>query len=149
MASLKDISRYNSETVSIIVAQSIQKDGLDTTKCILWVTDNTVYMTSNKKGGVAFLIKKTGSNAHRIGCGFYIMQIILNHFEQEAFGKLFNSIGFSRKLHPYNLLYWHGIYIMAINLNASIIKDLYDKLMDFIITSTDCLFILIVIMNYE
>ncbi|CAI2190562.1 12734_t:CDS:2 [Funneliformis geosporum] len=43
------------QTVSNSVAQSIQKDGLDTTKCILWVTDNTAYMASNKKETIEIL----------------------------------------------------------------------------------------------
>jgi hypothetical protein len=93
MASLKDIPRCNSETVSNIVIQSIQEDGLDITKCILWVTDNTAYMASNKKGGVTLFNKKTGVNA--LGCGLHIMQIIFSHFEQAAFGTLSNSTGFS------------------------------------------------------
>ncbi|CAI2194552.1 7418_t:CDS:2, partial [Funneliformis geosporum] len=140
MASLKDIPKCNSETVSNIVAQSIQEDELDTTKCILWVTDNTAYMASNKKGAVALFNKKTGTNALQIGCELHIMQIILNHFEQEVFGKLSNSTGFSQKLHSYNLLYlaWHlhdgynsSDKDKPLNLNASIIKDLYDKLMGF------------------
>ncbi|PKC55071.1 hypothetical protein RhiirA1_504521 [Rhizophagus irregularis] len=140
MTSLKDIPRCNSETVSNEVIQSIREDGLDITKCILWVTDNTAYMASNKKGAVALFNKKTGLNALRIGCGLHIMQIILSHFEEAAFGKLSNSTGFSRKLHPYNLLYlsWnlHDGYNSSdrdkpLNLNASIIKELYDGLMGF------------------
>ncbi|GBB89377.1 hypothetical protein RclHR1_16030006 [Rhizophagus clarus] len=103
MSCLKDIPKCNSETVSNIVIQSIQEDGLDITKCILWVTDNTAYMSSDKNGAVSLFNKKTGTSTFRIGCGLHIIQIIFNHFEQEAFGKI--STGFSRKLHPYNLLY--------------------------------------------
>ncbi|CAI2192359.1 8331_t:CDS:2, partial [Funneliformis geosporum] len=40
MASLKDIPKYNSKIVSNIVAQSIQEDGLDTTKCIFYNSNN-------------------------------------------------------------------------------------------------------------
>ncbi|CAB5182836.1 unnamed protein product [Rhizophagus irregularis] len=114
MTSLKDIPRCNSETVSNEVIQSIREDGLD--------------------------ITNTGLNALRIGCGLHIMQIIFSHFEEAAFGKLSNSTGFSRKLHPYNLLYlsWnlHDGYNSSdrdkpLNLNASIIKELYDGLMGF------------------
>ncbi|PKY52833.1 hypothetical protein RhiirA4_470718 [Rhizophagus irregularis] len=140
MASLKDIPRCNSETVSNSVIQTIQENGLDIAKCVLWVTDNTAYMASNKKGAVALFNKKTGMNAFRVGCGLHIMQIIFNHFEQKAFGILSNSTGFSRKLHPYNLLYlaWnlHDGYNSSdkdkpLNINASIIKKLYDGLMGF------------------
>lgn len=62
MASFKDISRCNSETVSNIVIQTIIENGLDITKCILWVTDNTVYIASNKKGAVALFNEKTSTN---------------------------------------------------------------------------------------
>lgn len=63
------------------------------------------------------------------------MQIIFNHFKQKAFSTLSNSTGFSQKLHPYNLLYlaWnlHDGYNSSdkdklLNINASIIKELYD-----------------------
>lgn len=105
MASLKDIPRCNSETVSNSVIQTIQENGLDIAKCVLWVTDNTAYMASNKKGAVALFNEKTSMNAFRVGCELHIMRIIFNYFEQKAFGILSNSTGFSRKLHPYNLLY--------------------------------------------
>ncbi|GBB90493.1 hypothetical protein RclHR1_17480006 [Rhizophagus clarus] len=104
-ASLKDIPRCNSET-----------------------------------GAVALFNEKTGMNSFRVGCGLNIMQIIFNRFEQKAFGILPNSTSFSQKLHPYNLLYlaWnlHDGYNSSdkdkpLNINASIIKELYDGLMGF------------------
>lgn len=58
----------------------------------------------------------------------------MNQFEQEAFGTLSNSTGFSRKPHLYNLLYlaWklHDGYDASdkdkpLNINSQIIKDLY------------------------
>ncbi|CAG8568528.1 3771_t:CDS:2 [Ambispora leptoticha] len=64
----------------------------------------------------------------------------MNNFELEAFGTLSNSTGFSRKPHPYNLLYsaWklHDGYDSSdkdkpLNINSSIIKDLYNALLDF------------------
>ncbi|RIA88404.1 hypothetical protein C1645_826373 [Glomus cerebriforme] len=91
-ASLKDIPKCNSETVSNVVIQSIQENGLDITKYILWVTDNTAYMSSDKNGAVSLFNKKSGINAFRIGCGLHIVQIIFNHFEQKAFGKIYYVI---------------------------------------------------------
>ncbi|GBC05120.1 hypothetical protein RclHR1_06040011 [Rhizophagus clarus] len=136
---LLNISKCNSETVSNSVIESIKKEGLNIMKCTLWTTDNTAYMSSNKNGAIALFNKKTGANSFRIGCGLHIMQIVFNHFEQEAFGIL-NNAGFSRKPHPYNLLYlaWnlHNGYNSSdkdkpLNINAEITRSLYDKLMGF------------------
>ncbi|CAG8824866.1 3615_t:CDS:2, partial [Gigaspora margarita] len=52
----------NSETISNSVIGSIQKEGLDVTKCILWTTDNTAYMSSNKNGAIALFNRKTASD---------------------------------------------------------------------------------------
>ncbi|RIB29969.1 hypothetical protein C2G38_2027258 [Gigaspora rosea] len=138
MTHLENILRCNSETVSSIVIKSIQSEGLDFMKCIVWTTDNTAYMSSNKKGAVSLFNKKAGTNTFRVGCGLHIMQIVLDHFEQEAFGIL--STGFAQNLHPYNLLYlaWslHDGYNASskdkpLNINAEIIKNLYDKLLGY------------------
>ncbi|RIB11790.1 hypothetical protein C2G38_2102710, partial [Gigaspora rosea] len=51
-------------------------------------TNNTSYMSGDKKGAVALFNKKTNGNSLRIGCGLHIIQIIMNHLEQEAFGAL-------------------------------------------------------------
>ncbi|CAG8501112.1 13607_t:CDS:2 [Funneliformis mosseae] len=90
MSSLKNISKCNSETVSNLIIQSIQENGLDITKCILLITDNTAYMSSNKNGAVSLFNKKTDTSAFQIGCSLHIMQIVLNHFEQEAFDQMDN-----------------------------------------------------------
>ncbi|RIB26422.1 hypothetical protein C2G38_2163516 [Gigaspora rosea] len=64
----------------------------------------------------------------------------MNHFEQEAFGLLSNTTGFSKKPHVYNLLYlaWklHDGYDSSdkdksLNINSQIIKDLYDGLLGY------------------
>ncbi|CAG8577621.1 28727_t:CDS:2 [Gigaspora margarita] len=59
MVHLKNIFKCNSETISNSVIESIQKEGLDVTKCILWTTDNTAYMSSNKNGAIALFNRKT------------------------------------------------------------------------------------------
>lgn len=97
-------------------------------------------MSGERKGAVVQFQKKSGSNSIRIGCGLHILQIIFNHFEQKAFGTLPNSTGFSKKSHPYNLLYlaWklHNGYDSSdkdkpLNINSQIIKNLYIGLLGF------------------
>ncbi|RIB22167.1 hypothetical protein C2G38_2174691 [Gigaspora rosea] len=109
--------------------------------------DHRRYISGDKKGAIALLNKKTNENSLQIGCRLHIIQIIMNHFKQEAFGALANSTGFSRKPHPNNLLYlaWklHDGYDSSdkdkpFNLNSQIIKNLYD---DIIITNFNCYFI--------
>ncbi len=140
LSQLQDIPKCNAEIVSDTVIKNIQECGLDFKKCLLWVTDNTAYMSGDKKGAVVLYNKKTSSNSLRVGCGLHIVQIIMNHFEQEAFGKLSNNTGFSRHQHPYNLLYlaWklHDGYDSSdkdkpLNINSQIIKDLYNGLLGY------------------
>jgi hypothetical protein len=140
IAQLQNVIKCNAEVVSDVVVTHIQESGLDAKKCILWVTDNTSYMSGDKKGAIVLFNKKTNVNSIRIGCGLHIIQIIMNHFELNAFGTLSNSTGFLRKLHLYNLLYlaWklHDGYDSSdkdkpMNINSSIIKDLYNALLGF------------------
>jgi hypothetical protein len=140
MTQLQNIKKCNAETVCDTVIENIKQDGLDITKCTLWTTDNTAYMSGSKGGAITLFNKKTGLNSLRIGCGLHIIQIVLNNFEQAAFGKLSNGTGFSKKPHPYNLLYlaWklHDGYDSSdrdnpLNINAQIIKNLYDGLLGF------------------
>ncbi|RIB15105.1 hypothetical protein C2G38_2143741 [Gigaspora rosea] len=140
VAQLQHVIKCNANTISDVVIKHIQECNLDVKKCTIWTTDNTSYMSGDKKGAVVLFNKKTNGNSLRIGCGLHIIQIIMNHFEQEAFGALSNSTGFSRKPHPYNLLYlaWklHDGYDSSdkdkpFNLNSQIIKDLYDGLLGY------------------
>lgn len=140
MSRLINIPKCNADTVSTTVINIINEDGLDIKKCSLWITDNTAYLSGDKKGAIVLFNKKTGLNVLRIGCTLHIIQIVLNHFEQEAFGKLSNTTGFSKIPHPYNLLYlaWrlHDGYNSSdkdkpLNINADIIRDLYDGLLGF------------------
>ncbi|CAG8795367.1 15167_t:CDS:2, partial [Gigaspora margarita] len=105
VAQLQNVIKCNANTVSDVIINHIQEYELDIKKCIIWTMDNTSYMSSDKKGAIALFNKKVNRNLLQIGCGLHIIQIIINHFEQEAFGILANTIGFSRKLHLYNLLY--------------------------------------------
>ncbi|RIB30907.1 hypothetical protein C2G38_2151499 [Gigaspora rosea] len=97
MTHLKNILRCNSETVSNVVIESIQNEGLD---------------------------------AMKFGYGFHIMQIVLNHFEQEAFEII--SAGFSQNPHPYNLLYlaWslHDGYNSSNNFEAFFANELIEAI---------------------
>lgn len=140
VAQLQNVIKCNANTVSDVIINHIQEYGLDIKKCIVWTTDNTSYMSSDKKGAVALFNKKVNGNSLRIGCGLHIIQIIMNHFEQEAFGTLANTTGFSRKPHLYNLLYlaWklHDGYDSSdrdkpLNINSQIIRNLYDGLLGF------------------
>lgn len=140
MSQLIDIPKCNADTVATTVINTINKDGLDIKKCSLLITDNTAYLSGDKKGAVVLFNKKTGLDVFRVGCTLHIIQIVLNHFEQEAFGKLSNNTGFSRVLHPYNLLYlaWklHDGYNFSdkdkpLNINSNIIRNLYDGLFGF------------------
>ena len=58
MAHLEDIPNCNADTVSDTVIKYICQDGLDSAKCALWVTDNTSYMSGEKKVQLFFLTKK-------------------------------------------------------------------------------------------
>ncbi|CAG8667886.1 18943_t:CDS:2, partial [Gigaspora margarita] len=49
MTHLQNILRCNADTISVTVVKYIERDGLDIAKCILWVTDNTAYMSGEKK----------------------------------------------------------------------------------------------------
>ncbi|GET64031.1 hypothetical protein GLOIN_2v1761399 [Rhizophagus irregularis DAOM 181602=DAOM 197198] len=137
---LQDIQKCNAETVCDTVIENIKQDSLDLTKCVLWTTDNTAYMSGDKGGVITLFNKKTGLKSSRIGCGLHIIQIVLNHFELAAFRKLSNGTGFSKKSHLYNLLYlaWnlHDGYNASdkdkpLNINSQIIKNLYDGLLGF------------------
>ncbi|RIB29484.1 hypothetical protein C2G38_2155280 [Gigaspora rosea] len=55
---LQNIIKCNADVVSDIVVTHIQKCGLDITKCRLWVTDNTSYMSGDREGTMAFFNEK-------------------------------------------------------------------------------------------
>ncbi len=49
--------------MSDITIMHIQKIGLDVKKCALWITDNTSYMSGDKKGAIVLFNKKTNGNS--------------------------------------------------------------------------------------
>ncbi|CAG8784719.1 18187_t:CDS:2 [Gigaspora margarita] len=59
IAQLQNITKCNAETVSDITIAHIQKSSLGVKKCALRVTDNTSYMSGDKKGAVTLFNKKT------------------------------------------------------------------------------------------
>ncbi|RIB08768.1 hypothetical protein C2G38_2251808 [Gigaspora rosea] len=101
VAQLQHVIKCNANTTSDVVIKHIQEYNLDIKKCTILTTDNTSYMSGDKKGAVALFNKKTNENSLRIGCGLHIIQINMNHFEQKAFGALANSTGFLRKPYPF------------------------------------------------
>lgn len=105
IARLQYITKCNANTVSDAVINHIKECNLDIERCTIWTTDNTSYMSGDKNGAIVLFNKKTNANSLRIGCALHILQIVMIHFEQEAFGKLPNTTGFSRKPHLYSLLY--------------------------------------------
>ncbi|CAB5207350.1 uncharacterized protein OCT59_018386 [Rhizophagus irregularis] len=58
LAQLQHIPKCNADTVSETVIKNIQECGLEFKKCVLWVTDNTAYMSGEKKGAVVLYNKK-------------------------------------------------------------------------------------------
>ena len=102
---LKVISKCDSMTIATNVLNLIEEKKLDPKACSVWITDNTAYMSGKHNGAVLKYNRMSSSNATRIGCGLHIIHIVLTNFEQEAFGKRKNAIGFSRVAHPFNLLY--------------------------------------------
>ena len=97
-------------------------------------------MSGRHNGAILKFNQIASSNAIRIGCGLHIIHIVLANFEQEAFGKRKNTIGFSRTSHPFNLLYlaWnlHDGYDSSdkgkpMNMTSKKIQELYDSLLGF------------------
>ncbi|CAG8650668.1 12616_t:CDS:2 [Gigaspora margarita] len=66
VAQLQTIIKCNAEVVSDTVIMHIQKSGLDIKKCALWVTDNTSYLSGEKKGAISLFNKKTNTSSLRI-----------------------------------------------------------------------------------
>ncbi|RIB03511.1 hypothetical protein C2G38_2224865 [Gigaspora rosea] len=94
VAQLQHIVKCNADTMSNIVIKHIQECDLNVKNCIIWITNNTSYMSGDKKGAVVLFNKKTKGNSLRIGCGFHIIQIIINQFEQKAFDLYSGLMGF-------------------------------------------------------
>ncbi|CAI2190384.1 11328_t:CDS:1 [Funneliformis geosporum] len=63
VAHLEDIPRCNANTIFNTVTKYIQQDGFSFNKCALWVTDNTAYMSGEKKEAVILFNKKNDTNA--------------------------------------------------------------------------------------
>ncbi|CAG8734627.1 5308_t:CDS:2, partial [Funneliformis mosseae] len=48
IAQLQNIPKCNAEFVCDTVIKNIKQDNLDFTRCILWITDNTAYISEIK-----------------------------------------------------------------------------------------------------
>ena len=104
VAHLEDIPNCNADTVSDTVIKYIQQDGLDFAKCALWVTDNTAYMSGEKKVRLFFLTKKLAQIQLESAVGFILFKlysIISNkkHLEQ------FQIVLVSQENHIYTIFY--------------------------------------------
>ena len=62
-------------------------------------------MSGQVGGAVAKFNWLAKCNCIQIPCGLYVLHLILNNFEETAFGKLSTNIGFSKTWHSFNLLY--------------------------------------------
>ncbi|RIB26582.1 hypothetical protein C2G38_2138235 [Gigaspora rosea] len=125
MVHLKNIFKCNSETISNAIIESIQKEGLDIKKCILWTTD---ICHQTKMVQLLSLTKKLVQIHFELTVYFILCRL---YFEQDAFGNLPTTAEFSRIPHSYNLLYlaWslHNEYNPSsrdkpLNITAEIIK---------------------------
>ncbi|RIB05445.1 hypothetical protein C2G38_596117 [Gigaspora rosea] len=94
-------------------------------------------MSGHVNGAIVKFNKLANSNSIRIGCGLHIINIVFTNFENEAFGCI---SGFSRKPHPFNLLYitWHlhngygnNNSGAPMNIKSDYIQDLYKALIGY------------------
>ena len=63
IAQLQNIIKCNAETISNVVIKHINEYGLDVNKCAIWTTDNTSYLSGDKRGAVVLFNKKTNGNS--------------------------------------------------------------------------------------
>ncbi|RIB24662.1 hypothetical protein C2G38_2139166 [Gigaspora rosea] len=66
VAQLQHVIKCNANTISDVVIKHIQECNLEVKKCTIWTTDNTSYMSGDKKGAVVLFNKKTNGNSLRI-----------------------------------------------------------------------------------
>ncbi|CAG8825595.1 7154_t:CDS:2 [Cetraspora pellucida] len=139
----KDLQCCNSDTVSQALSESCTKYGFDTMRCLTFLSDNTNYMSGHIGGAITKFNQLTKSNCIRISCGLHILHLILNNFEETAFGKLPANTGFSKTWHPFNLLYlvWmlHDRYDrsdkdLLLNIRSETIRGLYKAWLDYQLT---------------
>lgn len=100
-------------------------------------------MSGEAGGAITLFNKLSGAKLFRIPCGLHVAHIIMNNFEEIAFGKLPNTSGFSQKEHPANLLYlaWdlHDGYNKSdkdkpMGIRSDYITQLYKELFDYQLT---------------
>src|SRR5690349_5624925 len=92
----KDLWHCNSDTVSRALFESCTKYKLDTSRCLTFLSDNTNYMSGHVGGAVTKFNQLAQSNCIRIPCRLHVLHLVLNNFEETAFGKLPTSTGFSK-----------------------------------------------------
>ena len=143
----KDIQHCNSNTISQALIGSCTKYNLNTAQCLIFLFDNTNYMSGQVGGAVAKFNKLAKCNCTRIPCELHVLHLILNNFEETAFGKLPTNIGFSKTQHPFNLLYlaWmlHDGYNQSdrsspLNMKSEMIQKLYKEQLDYKLTKYQC-----------
>jgi len=140
---MEELTYCNGKSVALAVLNSCNENGLNSQLCHFWLTDNTAYMSAEKKGAVIQFNLMANAKSFRIPCGIHAAQIALMNFENIAFGKLDSQIGLSLKEHPYNLLnlafYLHNGYNESnadnpLNINTKIIQQLYKELLGYDLT---------------
>ncbi|RIB24586.1 hypothetical protein C2G38_2065189 [Gigaspora rosea] len=102
---MKDLVACTGKSIAQTLQDTFNHFKLNPQQCFVCVTDNTNYMSGKTGGAISLFNKLNNTNMFRIPCGLHVAHIIMNNFEEAAFGKLPSVSGFSQKEHPANLLY--------------------------------------------
>jgi hypothetical protein len=102
---MKDLATCTGKSVAQAICDIFNHFKINSQQCFVCVSDNTNYMSGKSGGAISLFNKLSGANLFRIPCGLHVAHIIMNNFEEIAFGKLPNVSGFSQKELPANLLY--------------------------------------------
>ncbi|RIB02031.1 hypothetical protein C2G38_2150184 [Gigaspora rosea] len=102
---MKDLASCTGKSVAQAIYDTFSHFKINFHQCFVCVSDNTNYMSGKSGGAITLFNKISEAKITRIPCGLHVAHIIMNNFEETAFGKLPNISGFSQKEHPANLLY--------------------------------------------
>ncbi|RIB00905.1 hypothetical protein C2G38_2128833 [Gigaspora rosea] len=102
---MKDLANCTGKSVAQAIYSTLNYFNIDLQRCLIFISDNTNYMSGEFGGAITLFKKISGGKLFRIPCGIHVAHIIMNNFEEVAFGKLLNISGFSQKAPPANLLY--------------------------------------------
>ncbi|CAB4404966.1 unnamed protein product [Rhizophagus irregularis] len=102
---VKDLATCTGKSVAQAIYDVFNHFRINPQQCFVCVSDNTNYMSGKSGGAISLFNKLSNANLFRIPCGLHVAHIIMNNFEEVAFGKLLNVSGFSQKELPANLLH--------------------------------------------